>query len=69
MAHKPRLLNLLLSIGASENELNLFSPVNLSYVNLIVWPAKEPRREERKNCPPLWWVLIIVVKETKVAAA
>lgn len=30
-------------------KLNLFSPVNLSYVNLIIWPAKEPRREERKK--------------------
>ena len=30
-------------------KLNLFSPVNLSYVNLIIWPAKVPRRKERKK--------------------
>ena len=33
-------------------KLNFFSPVTLSYVNLIIRPAKEPRREG-KNVPPL----------------
>ena len=50
-------------------KLNLFSPVNLSHVNLIIWPAKEPRREERKIFPPVQWVLIIVVNKTTMAAA
>ena len=35
-------------------QLNLFSLVNLSYVNLIIGPAKEPRREEREGFPPLY---------------
>ena len=30
-----------------------FSPVNLSYVNLIIRPAKEPRWEGRESFPPL----------------
>lgn len=50
-------------------KLHLFSPVNLSYVNLIIWSAKEPRREERKIFPPVQWVLIIVVNKTTMAAA
>ena len=29
-------------------KLNLFSPVNLPYVNLLIKPAKEPGREEGK---------------------
>ena len=29
------------------------SLINLSYVNLIIRPAKEPRMEEGKNCLPL----------------
>ena len=29
-----------------------FSPVNLSYVNLIIKPAREPRREGEKSFPP-----------------
>lgn len=28
----------------------IFSSVVLSYVNLIIRPVKEPRREERKIC-------------------
>ena len=30
-----------------------FSPVNLTYVNLIIRPAKELRGEEGKSSPPL----------------
>ena len=31
----------------------VFSPINLSYVNFIIRPAKEPRREKGKSFPPL----------------
>ena len=30
-----------------------FSPMNLSYVNLIIGPAKEPRRGEKKFSSPM----------------
>lgn len=34
-----------ISVGSCMYELNLFSPINLSYVNLIIRSAKEPRKE------------------------
>ena len=33
--------------------MKCFSPVKVSYVNLIIRPYKEPRKKERKNIPPL----------------
>lgn len=34
-------------------KLNLFFPVNLTYVHLIITPAKEPKKEEGKGFPSL----------------
>lgn len=39
-----------------------FSPANLSYVNLILRPAKEPKREEEKSFPPSQFLLKIKIK-------
>lgn len=33
--------------------IKCFSPVTLFHINLVIRPAKEPRREEGKKSPPL----------------
>lgn len=40
-------------MGLLYIETLFFSCVNLSYVNLIVRPAKEPKGEEGETIPPL----------------
>lgn len=34
-------------------KIKIFSPVNLSYINLIISPAIEPRREEEEFSSPI----------------
>ena len=42
-----------ISMSSNKHELNIFSPVHLSYVNLITRPAKDPTREKRIYFPPV----------------
>ena len=42
-----------ISMSSYKHELNIFSPVHLSYVNLIIRSAKDPTREERLSSPPV----------------
>lgn len=41
-----------------------FSLVNLSYVNMIIRSAKEPRKEEGKSFPPLLGKIILYSSST-----
>lgn len=42
--------------GSHAHKINFCSPVNLSYINLIIRPTIEPRREEGKfSSPPAEW--------------
>lgn len=42
--------------GSHAHKINFCSPVNLSYMNLMIRPTIEPRREEgRFSSPPAEW--------------
>ena len=57
-----------ISMSSNKHELNIFSPVHLSYANLIIRPAKDPykrRKDKFSSCighcicrilEVLWWI-------------
>jgi len=47
--------------GIHVIKLVWFFPVNVSYINLIIRPAKEPRREEGKTFPPRQFLVFILL--------